>query len=99
MGAVLFILMQINIRSILLVHEVPFTSESKFQLSVHSMHTDSTFSTPATATKLLLVMKGAPEKIIERCSTILIVDEEVEVFYVKSALILISLDLSAFSVR
>jgi hypothetical protein len=36
---------------------------------------------------LLLVMKGAPEKIIERCSSILIVDEEVEVFYVKSALI------------
>ena len=52
------------------VHEVPFSSESKFQFSVHSLRSES---------QLLLVMKGAPEKIVERCSTIVLEHGEVEV--------------------
>ena len=52
------------------VHEVPFSSESKFQFSVHSMRSES---------QVLLVMKGAPEKILERCSTIILEHGEVVV--------------------
>lgn len=57
------------------VFEIPFSSESKFQLSVHSMQTSAT----SLSTSSLLVMKGAPEKIFEKCSTILIGEKEVEV--------------------
>lgn len=40
---------------------VPFNSVNKFQLSVHSQPDDS---------RLVVVMKGAPERIIARCSHI-----------------------------
>ena len=46
------------------VFEVPFNSTNKFQFSVHKMPNDSK--------NRLLVMKGAPERILDYCSTILI---------------------------
>jgi len=49
------------------VHEIPFNSTNKFQLSIHKVEG-----------KHLLVMKGAPERILDRCSHIRINgDEEV----------------------
>ncbi|XP_026220191.1 sodium/potassium-transporting ATPase subunit alpha-1 [Anabas testudineus] len=45
--------------------EIPFNSTNKYQLSIHKN------STPGE-TKHLLVMKGAPERILDRCSTIMI---------------------------
>lgn len=41
---------------------VPFNSINKFQLSVHSQ--------PGSDSRLLVVMKGAPERIVARCSQI-----------------------------
>ncbi|XP_076144053.1 sodium/potassium-transporting ATPase subunit alpha-1-like isoform X1 [Alosa pseudoharengus] len=49
--------------------EIPFNSTNKYQLSIH-VNPDTLES------KHLLVMKGAPEKILERCSTILIEGKE-----------------------
>jgi len=46
--------------------EVPFNSVNKYQLSVHKQEVD------ARETRHLLVMKGAPERILERCSSVLI---------------------------
>ena len=48
------------------VCEVPFNSTNKYQVSIHEREdkTDDSFH--------LLVMKGAPERILERCSTILV---------------------------
>ena len=46
--------------------EVPFSSKNKYQVSVHDCPGDD----------YLLVMKGAPERIIARCSTVLINGEE-----------------------
>ncbi|XP_053482710.1 sodium/potassium-transporting ATPase subunit alpha-1b [Ictalurus furcatus] len=46
--------------------EIPFNSTNKYQLSVHK-NPDS-----ASDSKYLLVMKGAPERILDRCSTIMI---------------------------
>uniref|UniRef100_A0A915JUM7 Cation-transporting P-type ATPase N-terminal domain-containing protein n=1 Tax=Romanomermis culicivorax TaxID=13658 RepID=A0A915JUM7_ROMCU len=43
--------------------EVPFNSTNKYQVSIHETEEKSSPS-------YLLVMKGAPERIIERCSTI-----------------------------
>uniref|UniRef100_A0A3Q1J337 Sodium/potassium-transporting ATPase subunit alpha n=1 Tax=Anabas testudineus TaxID=64144 RepID=A0A3Q1J337_ANATE len=51
------------------IAEIPFNSTNKYQLSIH------TNSTPGE-TKHLLVMKGAPEKILDRCSTIMIHGKE-----------------------
>ncbi|XP_067116495.1 sodium/potassium-transporting ATPase subunit alpha-1-like [Osmerus mordax] len=51
------------------IAEIPFNSTNKYQLSVHET------STPGE-TKHLLVMKGAPERILDRCSTILIQGKE-----------------------
>ncbi|XP_053353006.1 sodium/potassium-transporting ATPase subunit alpha-1b [Clarias gariepinus] len=48
------------------VAEIPFNSTNKYQLSVHK-NPDS-----ASDSKYLLVMKGAPERILDRCSTIMI---------------------------
>lgn len=48
------------------VVEIPFNSTNKFQLSVHEQPTDT------KDPRHLLVMKGAPERILDRCSTILI---------------------------
>jgi sodium/potassium-transporting ATPase subunit alpha len=48
------------------ISEIPFNSENKFQVSVHAMEGRSQF---------LLVMKGAPERILERCATVLADDQ------------------------
>uniref|UniRef100_A0A8C5MT43 Sodium/potassium-transporting ATPase subunit alpha n=1 Tax=Leptobrachium leishanense TaxID=445787 RepID=A0A8C5MT43_9ANUR len=51
------------------VAEIPFNSTNKFQLSIHERE-DSPESH-------LLVMKGAPERILDRCSTIMVHGQEV----------------------
>uniref|UniRef100_A0A8D2MK80 Sodium/potassium-transporting ATPase subunit alpha n=1 Tax=Zonotrichia albicollis TaxID=44394 RepID=A0A8D2MK80_ZONAL len=51
------------------VAEIPFNSTNKFQLSIHE--TDD-----PQDKRFLLVMKGAPERILERCSTIMINGKE-----------------------
>ncbi|CAN2388096.1 potassium:proton exchanging ATPase activity [Pristimantis euphronides] len=51
------------------VCEIPFNSSNKFQLSIHE--TDD-----PQDQRLLLVMKGAPERILERCSTIMMGGKE-----------------------
>ena len=53
------------------VCEIPFNSTNKFQVSIHE--TNSTEDP-----RYLLVMKGAPERILDRCSTILMDGKEVE---------------------
>merc|ERR1711892_218950 len=45
------------------VVEIPFNSTNKWQLSIHEVPDN---------TQYLLVMKGAPERILDRCSTIMI---------------------------
>ena len=45
------------------VCEIPFNSTNKFQVSVHEIPDKS-------ENGRLLVMKGAPERILERCNTI-----------------------------
>uniref|UniRef100_A0A9J7XNB2 Sodium/potassium-transporting ATPase subunit alpha n=2 Tax=Cyprinus carpio TaxID=7962 RepID=A0A9J7XNB2_CYPCA len=52
------------------VAEIPFNSTNKYQLSVHKNPNGGTES------KHLLVMKGAPERILDRCATILIQGKE-----------------------
>ena len=47
--------------------EIPFNSKNKFQVSIHETEDSS---------KVRLVMKGAPERIVARCSTILVGEEE-----------------------
>jgi len=49
--------------------EIPFNSTNKFQVSVHET------SDPSDK-RNLLVMKGAPERILQRCSTIVIDGQE-----------------------
>uniref|UniRef100_A0A8C2E366 Sodium/potassium-transporting ATPase subunit alpha n=1 Tax=Cyprinus carpio TaxID=7962 RepID=A0A8C2E366_CYPCA len=51
------------------VAEIPFNSTNKYQLSIHKNPNSS-------ESKHLLVMKGAPERILDRCSTILIQGKE-----------------------
>ncbi|XP_017266450.1 sodium/potassium-transporting ATPase subunit alpha-2 [Kryptolebias marmoratus] len=48
--------------------EIPFNSTNKYQLSIHEVEDN-----PAGH---LLVMKGAPERILDRCSTIMIHGQE-----------------------
>ena len=50
--------------------EIPFNSTNKYQVSIHECQTDP--DVPGH----LLVMKGAPERILDRCSTIMIDGEE-----------------------
>jgi sodium/potassium-transporting ATPase subunit alpha len=45
--------------------EIPFNSTNKYQVSIHETE-------DANDNRYLLVMKGAPERILERCSTIVI---------------------------
>ena len=52
------------------VCEIPFNSTNKYQVSIHECETDP--DVPGH----LLVMKGAPERILDRCSTIMIDGEE-----------------------
>ncbi|KAL6481400.1 hypothetical protein MHYP_G00094800 [Metynnis hypsauchen] len=49
--------------------EIPFNSSNKYQLSIHKNANPS-------ETEHLLVIKGAPERILDRCSTILIQGKE-----------------------
>ena len=51
------------------VMEIPFNSTNKYQVSIHETEDE-------TDPRYLLVMKGAPERILDRCSTILINGEE-----------------------
>ncbi|XP_055084446.1 sodium/potassium-transporting ATPase subunit alpha-2 [Periophthalmus magnuspinnatus] len=51
------------------VAEIPFNSTNKYQLSIHGCE-----ETPAGH---ILVMKGAPERILDRCSTIMFNGQEV----------------------
>nr|CAD7401096.1 unnamed protein product [Timema cristinae] len=48
------------------VYEVPFNSSNKYQLSIHEWEGSH-----------ILVMKGAPERILERCSTITLSGKDV----------------------
>ena len=50
------------------VCEIPFNSTNKYQVSIHRTKDDDL--------RHLLVMKGAPERIIERCSTISVNGED-----------------------
>ncbi|KER33797.1 hypothetical protein T265_12551 [Opisthorchis viverrini] len=52
------------------VAEIPFNSTQKFQVSIHRNETENSH--------FVLVMKGAPEKILELCSTIMIHGEDQE---------------------
>jgi sodium/potassium-transporting ATPase subunit alpha len=51
------------------VLEVPFNSTNKYQLSIHELPDEP-------GKPYLLVMKGAPERILERCTTILVNGED-----------------------
>ena len=51
------------------VTEVPFNSTNKYQVSIHENESKTGHN---------LVMKGAPERILDRCSTIVINGKEVE---------------------
>jgi len=52
------------------VCEIPFNSTNKYQVSVHEQDKDDP--------RHCLVMKGAPERILDRCTSILINGEELE---------------------
>jgi len=51
------------------VCEIPFNSTNKYQVSIHETNV-------ADDDRYVLVMKGAPERILDRCSTILLNGEE-----------------------
>lgn len=51
------------------VCEIPFNSTNKYQVSIHETQDKNDL-------RYLLVMKGAPERILERCSTIFMNGEE-----------------------
>jgi len=50
------------------VCEIPFNSTNKYQVSIHEQEGKSGY---------LLVMKGAPERILDRCSTIIVNGQEI----------------------
>uniref|UniRef100_A0A914Z5Y9 Uncharacterized protein n=1 Tax=Panagrolaimus superbus TaxID=310955 RepID=A0A914Z5Y9_9BILA len=52
------------------IAEIPFNSTNKYQISIHK--------TADGHDSLLLVMKGAPEKILDACSTMLLDGKEVK---------------------
>ena len=54
------------------VVEIPFNSTNKYQVSVHECSNENDVD------KHLLVMKGAPERILERCNKILIDGKELD---------------------
>jgi sodium/potassium-transporting ATPase subunit alpha len=53
--------------------EIPFNSSNKYQVSIHQLHPDAKHRQRGGN---LLVMKGAPERIFDRCSTILVNGED-----------------------
>ncbi len=52
------------------ISEIPFNSTNKYQVSIHE--------TQDGDDRYLLVMKGAPERILERCTTIYIDGTDIE---------------------
>ncbi|CAF1243443.1 unnamed protein product, partial [Adineta ricciae] len=58
------------------VCEIPFNSTNKYQVSIHEMRTGTDPGNQRI--HYLLVMKGAPERILERCSTIFIDGQDIE---------------------
>lgn len=52
------------------IAEIPFDSANKYQVSVHETNDGNP--------SYLLVMKGAPERILDRCTTILLDGKEIE---------------------
>lgn len=56
-----------------MVFEIPFNSRRKFHLIIAKMHEIGNGQY-----QYLLIMKGAPEILIQKCSTILTTDEETE---------------------
>ena len=58
------------------VNEIPFNSTNRYHVSIHEVHTD--IETDDISRSYLLVMKGAPEQILERCSSILIDGANIE---------------------
>ncbi len=58
------------------VCEIPFNSTNKYQLSIHEIRSGN--ESENVRLNYLLVMKGAPERIIEKCSTIFIDGQEIE---------------------
>mmetsp|Transcript_13029 Transcript_13029/g.21358 ORF Transcript_13029/g.21358 Transcript_13029/m.21358 type:complete len:1194 (+) Transcript_13029:80-3661(+) len=52
------------------VFEIPFNSTNKWQLSIHKMEKDN---------RLILMMKGAPERIFDRCNSVMIDGEAVPI--------------------
>ncbi|CAF1336408.1 unnamed protein product [Rotaria sordida] len=59
------------------VCEIPFNSTNKYQVSIHEVYTDN--NSEVDSRPYLLVMKGAPEHILERCSSIYIDGTDVEI--------------------
>merc|ERR1711992_420434 len=53
------------------VCEIPFNSTNKFQVSIHETEDKND-------NRYLLVMKGAPERIVDRCSTIVVDGKELQ---------------------
>jgi sodium/potassium-transporting ATPase subunit alpha len=58
------------------VCEIPFNSTNKYQVSIHELNQPDPYPNPSHPStdfqQYLLVMKGAPERILDRCSTILV---------------------------
>lgn len=53
------------------IAEIPFNSTNKYQVSIHK-------TADPDDKRFLLVMKGAPERILDRCSKMLMNGEEIE---------------------
>ncbi|XP_064651708.1 sodium/potassium-transporting ATPase subunit alpha-like [Lineus longissimus] len=51
------------------IAQIPFNSTNKYEVSIHELESDPRY---------IIVMKGAPERILDRCSTILLEGKEVE---------------------
>ncbi|UJR34911.1 hypothetical protein I4U23_027689 [Adineta vaga] len=58
------------------VCEIPFNSTNKYQVSIHEIRSGTDLEQQRI--HYLLVMKGAPERILERCSTIFIDGQDIE---------------------
>ena len=58
------------------VCEIPFNSANKYQVSIHEIPSPN--DPEKQRIHYLLVMKGAPERILEKCSTIFIDGQEIQ---------------------
>ncbi|OQR68807.1 sodium/potassium-transporting ATPase subunit alpha-like, partial [Tropilaelaps mercedesae] len=63
-----------------LVFEVPFNSTNKYHITIHEPHEEDTINVPSDrppgTINYILCMKGAPERILERCDTMLLQNVE-----------------------